>query len=66
MSKPRNATKPASASPAAMPASAKQDYRVLVTGWVAGRRAEEGDILRLTETEARYEAVEPVKDVDAE
>ena len=49
-----------------MPASAKQDYRVLVTGWVAGRRAEEGDILRLTETEARYEAVEPVKDVDAE
>lgn len=42
----------------------KQDYRALFDGRVAGRAVAQGDILRLTPEEARYEAVEPVRPAD--
>lgn len=37
-------------------------WRVLADGWIAGRRAEKGDVLDLTEAEAKYEPVEPYLD----
>lgn len=38
----------------------KLDYRVLADGWVDGQRAKKGDIVSLTEAQARYEPVEAV------
>lgn len=40
------------------PALEKRDYRVTVAGWVAGQRAAVGDIVQLTERQARHEHVE--------
>lgn len=36
-------------------------YRVLRDGWVAGRYRKAGDTLPLTEAQAKYENVEPVR-----
>lgn len=60
MTKIRKATQLEPAVAAAPATSAGRDYRVLQAGWVAGRRVKEGDILQLTEVEARYEPVELV------
>lgn len=46
------------------PADEKRDYRALFDGRVGGRRVAKGDIVRLTEAEARYEAVVPVAAAD--
>lgn len=37
-----------------------QSYISQITGWVAGRRVSVGDLLVLTEDQARYEPVTPV------
>lgn len=36
----------------------KQTYKVRVSGWVAGERAEQGDLLELTDVQAKYEPVD--------
>ncbi len=35
-------------------------YKVLRDGWIAGRRVREGDEIRLTPAQAKYEHVVPV------
>lgn len=60
MTKSRKTTPTLSAKPSAQVPTARQDYRVRATGWAAGRRVTEGDILSLTEAEARYEPVDLV------
>lgn len=42
--------------------SAKQDYTVKADGWVAGKWCAGGSTVSLTEAEAKYENVAPVKD----
>lgn len=36
----------------------KQTYKVRVSGWIAGRRVEQGDLLELSLGEAKYEPVD--------
>ncbi|SNR22869.1 hypothetical protein EYF88_02780 [Paracoccus sediminis] len=44
----------------------KRDYIVRTEAWIAGRPAKAGDVVRLTEREARYEPVDPVVSDDAD
>lgn len=37
----------------------KKDYIAAADGWIAGRPVKAGDMVRLTEREARYEPVQP-------
>lgn len=41
----------------------KQQYRALDDGWIAGRRVRKGEIVEMTEAEARYEPAEPARKV---
>ena len=41
--------------------NAKADYTVNADGWIAGQRVAKGDKVSLSEEEAKYENVSPVK-----
>lgn len=57
----RPAPKPAARPKPAAPA-ARHDYIADATGWIAGRRVKKGDVLQLTEAQAKYENVTRAKE----